>query len=823
MSLITSCQNNSEVIQAQGLMLDTCSEPMILVDKNLSCIYANQAYTNEFISDKIKKISSQISLNYDSQSNKKNIKSCFSEAFNGKESSIKQWQNLNESGRCRIRLTFKPIEKNKAQNSYSKVLLIIKILTTFNDDTDLYTHLRTAQDELTKIILNQPDPELILKSITEIAGKSLGVDRATIYNCDLTSSMATVLTFWTNPNLANPSEIIKKFDLNIFPNIYRYLVKQLQPLYSNFNEVHPSISADKVESTLLSTDLKSIYWYPFAITSNRVLVIALNSISEVFKPEHSQIQFIESVAATVHMSLLRKELISQQREILTTLRQSKKHYRLLFDLSPHLYFVLDEQDHIKQSNQIAHTYFHETYNSFAETSFIRLIAEQDVISWIQLKKQANDAPWKACSTELRINTPAGELHWASIVLRADTDSNNELMYFVMLEDIQHNKDEQENLKLELNAHMESQKLEAVGTMASGIAHDFNNILAGIMGYSELALMENQDENTSHALREISKATIRAKDLILQILTFSRRQPSQPKLISLTNILDESLGLLRASMPSSISIDKVVKVKNDTVLADEVQLQQIIINLCTNASHAIGRKSGLVSVIIANNPPGEAINSQVKSWISLSINDTGKGIPSEVFPRLFEPFFTTKKLGQGTGMGLAVVHGIVSTHNGFIEATNLPQGGASFTVYLPSQEKPNNNLQSEDPASLLKGDEYILFIDDEETILNIARRTFEGYGYKIDCFDKPIDAWNCFMKDPGKYDMVITDLTMPDITGLDLADRIQDVRPDIPIFLCSGHEQNLTSTALETGLICRFFNKPVSPRELLTEVRKELDY
>lgn len=800
-------------------MCEASSDLMVIIDANFKILLTNANYRKRYFLEKNNKGQDyEFCLDF-----KQTEQRLILDAFSGKKNTLKQWIRTKHQGKLYLKIKFAPLFLLN-QSEVSHVLIVIRDLTSFEQSkektTEQLSHAQ-ALDRLSKIVLQQQDPIEILQNAAKIAGKALKLDRVVIYEGDNHHQSIKAVSHWLNPDIQNQRPAIKSYSLQPYPNICDFIFTQKKPLHSNADNPHPAIVKDKFEEVLQKLEIFSIYWHPFPINEKNTMILALNSVPRKYKPSKDQLLFIDSIAAVIHLALLKKTLLDQQQDMLKSLRQSKKHYRLLFDLSPSLYFVVAQGDNIIRANRLAQDYFNHRYTLVGEY-FSDLISLQDQISWEQIKTQAKKNPWQSFEIELRINLANNVQHWASLNIRADLDSASGCSFFVIVEDIQNQKDEEEKRVLQNKALLEHQKLEAVGTMASGIAHDFNNILAGIMGYAELALMEPQNSDTSHALMEISKATTRARDLILQILTFSRKQPISTKLTSIKHICKESMGLLRASLPSTIDIQCHFDTEQDTVLADEVQLQQIIINLCTNASQSIGKQAGSINVTIDQVEQINETNHQIQPWVKLSITDDGPGIPDDVMPRLFEPFFTTKKIGEGTGMGLAVVHGIIKTHHGIIEAVNVQPHGAQFNIYLPFHAAQLSTNTAQPDKALLEGDEHILFIDDETAILNIARRTFSGYGYQIDCYEKADEAWSAFVEDVERYDMVITDLTMPGITGLDLADRINELRPDIPIILCSGLDQNLAITAIETGLISQFLSKPVSPKNLLTAVRKEFD-
>lgn len=374
--------------------------------------------------------------------------------------------------------------------------------------------------------------------------------------------------------------------------------------------------------------------------------------------------------------------------------------------------------------------------------------------------------------------------------------------------------------------LEAQKMEAIGTLAGGIAHDFNNRLNAILGFTELALLGIAEQRpVERHLRRVLKAGTLAKDLVQQILTFSRQRAPQHAAFPLSRLVDESLRLIRASLPSTIDIHTHIEEESGLVLADPVQLQQILLNLCSNAEYAMRPGGGVLEVglqafeaspVFAASHPG----LQPGPVMRLSIRDTGHGMSPEILQHIFEPFFTTKGPGDGTGMGLAVIHGIVTNHGGAITVSSTPGVGTTFEVYLPRYvETPRLLPETLPEAARSKG--RVLFVDDEEVLAEMAREMLTHLGYQTTVFTSSPEALEAFTKAPQHYDLVITDQTMPQMTGEMLAAELRQVRPNIPIILCTGYSHVLDEEkALSLG-IDAFCMKPVSMPELADTIEQIL--
>ncbi len=373
---------------------------------------------------------------------------------------------------------------------------------------------------------------------------------------------------------------------------------------------------------------------------------------------------------------------------------------------------------------------------------------------------------------------------------------------------------------------QAQKMEAIGTLAAGIAHDFNNILSAIVGYTDIALlgMPADSPNRAH-LKKVLKAGDRAKSLVNQILAFSRAQEKEARPVAIQIILKEVLKLLQATLPSTISIHPNLKSKA-AILADPTQIHQVIMNLCTNAAHAMREKGGTLTLKLEPHTidAERAVGSEVLAageYVKLVVRDSGEGMPAPVLERIFDPFYTTKKPGEGTGMGLAVVHGIVAECGGAIVVHSEPGQGTTFEILLPVIDEEQDVHSSEDFA-LPMGNERILFVDDEPNIVDISVHMLESLGYDITGVTDSTEAFDLFARSPDAYDLVITDMTMPTMTGDVLGQKILALRPHIPIVICTGYSEKLTEASIRSLGFTGIAYKPLIMKDLASIVRHSLD-
>jgi signal transduction histidine kinase len=374
--------------------------------------------------------------------------------------------------------------------------------------------------------------------------------------------------------------------------------------------------------------------------------------------------------------------------------------------------------------------------------------------------------------------------------------------------------ERETLEKQLR---KAQKMESIGTLAGGIAHDFNNILGIILGYAELALLEAPNNDTLNKnVEQLIQAVDRAKKLVKQILTFSREGDETPKPLVVNPIVKEVLEMLRSTLPTTINIQHYIQKEALTLLGNPTEVHQILMNLCTNAAQAMQGKAGILRVELK-----EIESPSGLSYLGLTVSDTGDGIPPDILERIFDPYFTTKKPGEGTGLGLSVVHGIVKRYGGGIKIDTKPGKGTTVTVKIPLIDvelKPKEVILHDIPT----GDETILLVDDEEALLGTFKKILEQMNYTVITVDNSPEALEIFRKTPSRFHLVICDMTMPQMTGIQLAGELLSLRPDLPIILCTGFSEFVDAKKAKAVGIKEFLMKPFSKRALATTIRRVLD-
>ncbi|MCG8335934.1 MAG: ATP-binding protein [Proteobacteria bacterium] len=385
----------------------------------------------------------------------------------------------------------------------------------------------------------------------------------------------------------------------------------------------------------------------------------------------------------------------------------------------------------------------------------------------------------------------------------------------------------EEKRLQLEAQLKhSQKLEAIGTLAGGIAHDFNNLLFAMLGYITMAKEDLDAESpVREDLEEAITAAKRAKDLVHQILTFSRQQEGEQQPIRISSLVKEALKMIRAFLPATIEIREDWESTQSAILADPSQIHQIVMNLCTNAGYAMRATGGTLEVNLADVEidSGFASSHAISEgrYLMLSVSDTGHGIPTEDLDRIFDPFFTTKPVGEGTGMGLAVVHGIVRNHHGAITVSSEPGEKTVFTLYFPVIEDEIEDSQTV-VESMPKGTEHILVVDDEISLVKLEKRILERCGYQVTTAISSLEALQLFRESPDYFDLVVSDLAMPKLDGAGLAKEMIKIKPNVQIILVTGYSSAISATQAKEIGVAEYVMKPIAPHEFSKTVRQVLD-
>jgi len=373
---------------------------------------------------------------------------------------------------------------------------------------------------------------------------------------------------------------------------------------------------------------------------------------------------------------------------------------------------------------------------------------------------------------------------------------------------------------------QAQKMEAVGTLAGGIAHDFNNILSAVIGFTEMAMEDAlPDTALTYNMEQVLQAGLRAKHLVQQILAFSRQSEHEMKPVQLDRIIKEACALLRASLPTTIDIR--MDIQTDAfIMGDPTQMHQVLMNLGTNAGHAMRDRGGRLVVILREATIEELREKglprmDAEAYLQLVVQDTGQGIPPTIMDRIFDPFFTTKEHTEGTGMGLSVAHGIIKSHGGLIDVESQVGRGTTFHIYLP-KIMPRAKAHHHSALPLPSGSERVLLVDDETMLVDMGRQVLTRLGYQVTACTSSVEALQHFQNDPAAFDLVITDMTMPHLTGKELATALLKIKPAVPIILCTGFSETITEETAKRIGIKAFILKPIVMSDLAETMRKVLD-
>ena len=537
------------------------------------------------------------------------------------------------------------------------------------------------------------------------------------------------------------------------------------------------------------------------------------------------------MAELSHKNSVLENEIDMRRQAEGALRESNRLLNKTFGSMHDGLLVVSGKDYKihKGNNAAARLFACELHKLVSQPSALDLLAG-DIDSF---KRELRESIGKRgfMRGEFSMRRSDGSTFPAEIVVTLlENDANSDSSAVVMVRDISERIRANSALRDSEARLRQAQKMEAIGTLAGGIAHDFNNILTPIIGFTELSLaaLKAGKLDLEDYLEQVLQGAYRAKDLVAQILTFSRQKEKELRPLQLNLLAKETLNLLRASIPSTIEIRYDPCSEQDTVLADPTQMHQVIMNLCTNAAHALRDRGGLLELDVCEH------EGPLLGWstdpvlpkgrlLRLSVRDTGHGIPPQLLHRIFDPFFTTKKQGEGTGMGLSVAHGIIKSYGGAMSVETAPNKGSTFHVYLRHIDIQQSSQRDEDTREQTpRGTETVLLVDDEQTIVEVVEKVFEKLGYRVVSCTSSSAALGLFHAAPDDFDLVITDQTMPDLTGADLAQDILSRRPDLPIILCTGFSETFGPDQARALGIREYLMKPVSPFEMARIARRTID-
>jgi len=532
----------------------------------------------------------------------------------------------------------------------------------------------------------------------------------------------------------------------------------------------------------------------------------------------------------VHLQAIVRD-ITANKEAERALRESEYRFRTFYNSNPEGVVLLDFEGRILDANRALMTMSGYTALEIVDRHFTEFVPEAyHEAAWQAVLSMEKGISQKEPSEIALIREDGFPLPVSIKGWRITDEESRPVALGVFVRDLtkeKHLVEEKTALEKQL---LQSQRIEAIGTLAGGIAHDFNNILGGIIGYTELALIEESPDEEGKRrdyLHRVLDAGRRAKDLVQQILRFSRPKEASVTTIAVTPLLKESVKLMRSILPKTIRIEQGFDADVDTICGDATQIHQVVMNLCTNAYHAMRDDGGVLALSLRNvsfPAPREWMSLKVPpgEYLQLGISDTGCGIEPQLSERIFNPYFTTKPGSEGSGLGLSVTLGIVKGHNGLIEMESTVGKGTRFDVYLPvarckaMQEEPSAD-------SLPVGrQENILVVDDELFFLDVVRESLEYLGYRVQAHASSLKALEAFKEDPTGFDLLVTDQTMPEMTGVQLIAEIRKLHGTVPVLLCTGYSETVTEQTAGYYGITRFLMKPVSTKDLARAVHEALD-
>jgi PAS domain S-box-containing protein len=573
--------------------------------------------------------------------------------------------------------------------------------------------------------------------------------------------------------------------------------QQLQTRRGGFRNANPNVTQ--------SGRVIDCEWYNTPLVNEAGQVIGVASlVQDVTERKRSEAALLESEKKF-------RDLVATVPGVVYQFRQApdgRRSFPFVSEAVTDL-FGIPAEEAMRQAESLAECLLPEAREPFEESIRVSLL---------------HLSPWLE---ELPIRARTGEVRWIRGHAVPERESDGSVLWQGVLVDITERK-EGERARAQLEGQLrQAQKMEAIGTLAGGIAHDFNNILDAIIPYTHLAKSDVGDNPpVQECLDQVLQAAERAKNLVQQILAFSRKQKQERRPIQLQEVVREALKLLRSALPSTIAIQADLQPDAPAILADPTQLHQVIMNLCTNAEHAL---RGLVGILnlrlsrceIEEGDPLTDRDLRPGPYLKLTVSDTGRGMDPETLKRAFDPFFTTKAPGEGTGLGLSVVHGIVKEHEGAITVSSQPGRGTTFDIFLPvldTEAAPSENQ----PVSVPHGHgEHVLIVDDEPAICSVAQRTLERLGYRVTAHTNPAAALTDFQTRPRAFDLALTDLTMPVMTGVDLALRLLEIRPDLPIVLATGFGGVWTPESARRLGIRDVILKPIAPHAIAAVVHHAL--
>ena len=592
-------------------------------------------------------------------------------------------------------------------------------------------------------------------------------------------------------------------------------IDEIDKVIANNQQMFKTKVVNHIETMLLVLCCLLFVHFLIAQFISRSIWKQIDKFSQFFRRASTESVVMESDILAYkefrEISELANNMLKERNVILQEISVSRDEWINTFNAIGDCVMLIDEKGYILRANQTASKLHGIAVDKLINMAFFDLIGQNNPVN-STLKDQLSH------TAEIE-NKKLNRIFLATSFPIFSADGKMERIVHIA-------RDITEQKKLEKQL-AQSYKMEAIGTLAGGIAHDFNNILGAILGYAEMAREDCLSGTVNPSdIDKVILAGQRAKELVKQILAFSRQAETEKIPVRLSSIVKESIKLLRSSIPTTIDIQYDIDSETSLVLADPTQIHQVVMNICTNAYHAMEADGGTLSLSLKNQvitPQDTGNDADVKpgQFVQLSVKDTGSGIAKEIQEKIFDPYFTTKEAGKGTGMGLAIAHGIVKSYEGFITCRSECGTGTVFEINLPAL--PEQTVPEKKEGNVIPiGIERILFIDDEEILAKMGQTMLERLGYTVTVQMSSIEALTTFKAQPENFDLVITDQTMPGMTGVDLARKLLQIRPDLPIILCTGFSSQISKDNVKSFGIKGFAMKPLAMKDIATLIRKVLD-
>jgi PAS domain S-box-containing protein len=700
----------------------------------------------------------------------------------------------------------------------------------------------TAPTETTKILFFVRETSSDIKTVADLSGRSVSVVETNkgqflmeqkgwkdlrIYQSFEEALMSVIsgvsdAIVYPNPPMWN---ILEQYGMSEkFKTIGEPLleVKRAIVVHKDNVDLHKMLD-DSVKKLLVTDKYTSIYqkWFkspPTFWTISKIIFLMCGLLAFV----SASLLFWRFMSVT----RLNKKLIKKETKLQGTLKELNR-FEYIVSSSIDMMALLDDKYMYLTANEAYINAFGKTKVEIVGHTVTEVLGE-DFFENVMRSKAESCLAGKYINYENWFDFPSTGHLYMNISYFPYRDEANEIVGFVVVaRDLSDRKKAEEETKNLENRLQQAQKMEAIGTLAGGIAHDFNNILSAIIGYTEMARDDSPDESSiAKDLDNVLEASTRAVGLVKQILSFSRQDETENVLLQPTSIVNKAIAMLRPTLPTTIEITQDIDTKTGLVFADPTQIHQILMNLCTNAFHAMEETGGnldisLKEIDLRREDINPALHIEAGTFIQISVGDSGAGMTQQVKDKIFDPYFTTKGVGKGTGMGLSIVHGIVKSYGGLITLSSELNKGTTFNIFLPvanNEELPDKETIKQIPVGI----EKVLFIDDEDVLADMGKNMLERLGYHVTVRKSSLEALETFQNQPDQFDVVITDQTMPGMTGVDLARRMLQIRPDMPIILCTGYSSTISEAKAKSFGIREFALKPVGKRDIAMLVRKVLD-